>query len=78
MTDVVTAVKSERIVAMLKAEEAKRGLTKTEMAALLGISASLWTRISKGQIELGAKPLRGIAQNFPEIFKQLPGQFWNL
>ena len=71
MTNVSYASKTEHIVDALKAKQDAEGLDDTAFASKLGISYSLWLQIKNKGREMGAKPLRGIAAHYPDIWAML-------
>ena len=51
----------------MKTCQIKESLTDTEFSKRLGIDPSLWACIKTGKREPGAKVLKGIAREYPEL-----------
>ena len=76
MTDQRYASKTTWIIDLLREKQTTGKLTDTEMAATLGISASMWSHMKNGRREMGAAPLRGLALNYPDIWEKM-GKHYN-
>ena len=57
----------DHLVAALLREQLRRGWNDAQMAAVLGISRTLWGRISRGQARPGMRLLRGVGRAFPRL-----------
>jgi len=55
----------DTLVAALLREQGRRGWTDERMAAMLGISRSLWAKVSRGQARPRMRLLQGVSRAFP-------------
>ena len=58
---------SNGLLAAIREYQAKHGMSDPAFARRLGIHKSTWCRVKQGQRNPGAKVLRAIAREFPEL-----------
>jgi len=56
-----------QLIDAIKKEQAERGLSDAGLSRLLGVDASLWSRVKRGERPPGAKFLRGVMAHLPEL-----------
>ena len=59
------------LIEAIRAEQAERELSDTDLAKLLGIDLSTWSRIKRGQRPPGGKFLKAVMSNLPELALQV-------
>jgi transcriptional regulator with XRE-family HTH domain len=55
------------LIEAIKQEQKERMINDSQLARLLGVDLSTWSRIRRGQRRPGGKFLRAVMKNLPEV-----------